>query len=107
MRDRRIRGSTLRGLRLEGLLDPREVAKGAGITYGFYRNIEGGYDQPGDLTAHKIASFLTEALDREITVKDFSDPKALPRSPRQDNGWHRSEDDEEEDIDDEDARGAA
>jgi transcriptional regulator with XRE-family HTH domain len=63
----------------------QELAEEVGIKPNYLNNIEGGYDQPGDGTAFRLAHALTDKLGRTITFDDFSDPIVLPRSPRQDN----------------------
>jgi DNA-binding XRE family transcriptional regulator len=85
VRDRRIRGHTLRTFRQEARTETADLAKKVGIKTGYLRNIEGGSDQPSAFTANRLAVVLSELLGRTITVEDFSDP-IDPQPPRRNTG---------------------
>lgn len=74
MDGRHVTGSRLRLLRLQAGLKTSELAQLVKIGEGHLRNIEGERkgSQPSAVVAYRLAKELTKALEREITLDDFS-----------------------------------
>lgn len=49
--------------RLEKGISPREVAKQAGVSYSYYKNVENGYRVPGLAKAIRIAKVLERPVE--------------------------------------------
>lgn len=72
MQRRHMRGSALRELRLQAGFKPSQFALLVECSAGYLRNIENWGDEPSDAMAHRFARVLSKALEREITLDDFS-----------------------------------
>lgn len=74
MGGRTVSGKRIRELRVEQLMNRKELARRSGVSYAYLKLIEAGACQPSDVIIHKIARGLNN-----VDIDDFTEPHALAR----------------------------